>query len=1099
MKKFSILVLFAFFRFINVEASHVMGGEITWICQGGNYIFELVFYRDCNGADINTVSETIKVWNHSSINQFTVNFVSRTDISPTCTPVAGSPPQLSCGNGTSGGNGIGAIEKVIYRSASITLDGTPPAQGWIFTFENFARSSVITNLIDPSNFGITIVAYIFQNPTTGTGCVDNSPRFLQDPFLVSCAGDPFVYNMNAVDSDLDSLAISFGHPLNNFGTGTFSPPTNPIEIPYEAGFSANSPTPGQSFNPNNIPANINPLTGEFTFTSFTTGNYIVKMIVKSFRNGVLIAQVEREIQLVVANCLPTNNKPVINGPFGGLFETTIFAGENVNFVLSSIDNETLVDGSPQQNSLTASGPMFGTNFTATTGCDILPCATLNQTPPILNPLGVSTTFNWQTSCDHLVNEFGVTAAEVPFNFVFRVQDNYCQVPKVSFVTITINVKNPGLISPAQITCIETSENGDLQISWNQVDNSSGSFLGYELHSLQNGLIATFPAVTTTSTTIAAINDNHDFYLVTISGCNGNAQLSSDTVSNIQMDLFNPANGTAVITWNSPLSSPQNETGDYYYIYREYPTGTWTLIDSVAFGGSTQFRDTIDICESFLNYQVALPNGNCSFTSNISGDTFEDMITPDIPVIQSVSIDTLTGQVTITWNVNGQADTYGYVIYQADQDGILFEVDTVWGINNVTYTFSPETNLGSLIFSVAAFDSCFTSQVPPTYQTSAKSTIHRTCFLSSTYEVCNQSLRLSWTAYSGWTALEQYRIYGRKIGESWELKGSTNNLFFVLSLENLQTYEFAIQALEAGSNQSFSNKITVAAVAPSAPEYHYTSVATVQGKSIKITHYIENIGGVYELLVERKNRDEIFVPIGKVLVNNEFVEFIDNEVDVDRYTYTYRLRIVDSCGNEGVAANEVTTILLNVQSDEINRKNYLTWSPYIGFDGSIIQYQIYRNLNGVWGPNPIALVQSLTTFYEDDLDTEELISGKVCYFISALESANKYGFFEASMSNEVCPVFEPLIFIPNTFTPVEDSPNPIFKPIVSLIEPSDYQLSIMNRWGEIIFQTNDINEGWDGTIKNTSRIAETGTYMYVLLVKDGNMQEVSRRGFVNLLK
>jgi hypothetical protein len=92
-----------------------MGGEITWTCQGGNYVFELVFYRDCNGAEVNTVNETIQVWNHPTITTIDVAFISRIDISPICSPVAGSPPQLACGTGTSGGNGIGAIEKVTYR------------------------------------------------------------------------------------------------------------------------------------------------------------------------------------------------------------------------------------------------------------------------------------------------------------------------------------------------------------------------------------------------------------------------------------------------------------------------------------------------------------------------------------------------------------------------------------------------------------------------------------------------------------------------------------------------------------------------------------------------------------------------------------------------------------------------------------------------------------------------------------------------------------------------------------------------------------------------------------------------------------------------
>ena len=1095
----SIFVSFAFlFFFIQQSlASHVMGGEITWTCQGGNYVFELVFYRDCNGAEVNPVSETIRVWNHPTLTQINVPFFSRTDISPTCTPVAGSPPQLLCGTGNESGNGIGAIEKVIYRSAPIALPGTPPAQGWIFTCVNFARSAAITNLVDASNFGITISAYMFPVPGGGAGCIDNSPRFLQDPYLVSCAGTPFMYNMNPIDPDLDSIFVSFGKPLNNFTTGNFTPPTNPIELQFETNFSFLSPTPNQNFNPANIPANINPVTGELTFTSFTTGNFVVKLIVQSFRQGVLIAQVEREIQLVVMNCLPSNNAPIITGPFGGLFETTVTAGELVNFNLTATDVELLQDGTPQSNLLTASGPMFGTNFTQTTGCDIAPCATLNQTPTITGVQGVSTTFNWQTACEHLENEFGNVALEVPYNFVFRVQDNFCQVPKVSYATITIYVKNPGVIAPPAIECIQTLPNNSLQLNWTAVSDPENSFVQYEIHSVQNGLLATIPTAATNSFTVPAINDNHDFFLKVVSGCEGNTVLSSDTVSNIWLELFNPDNGQAILSWNAPSTPLPSSAGNFYHIYREYPAGNWTLFDSVPVN-TFQYRDTIDICEVFLNYQVVLPTSGCDFTSNIEGDTFEDMTTPDIPIITAVSIDTLTGNTTITWNVNEEEDTYGYIIYQANENGLLIEIDTVFGINNVTYTFGSETTAGPLVFSVAAFDSCFTDLTPPTYQTSAKGTLHTTMFLTSTYDICNQIATLNWSAYLGWSAVEVYEIYGRIGSGPWMLMGSTTaQQTFNLPLQGLELYTFVIRAVRADGVQSFSNSIVVSAVAPTEPDFHYTRVATVENGLVKILHDLQASGGVAEILIEKKNNEGIFVPLGKVPVVTDEQEFIDTEVDTDRKSYTYRVRIVDSCGNPGAAANEVKTILLSVQTDQLRRTNSLNWSPYSEFKGGVLRYLIYRNYNGVSDPSPLAILDANTFFYEDNVEELDLINGKICYIVEAHEAFNLYGFAEISRSNFVCPVLDPLIYIPNAFTP--GGLNPIFKPVISLVDPTDYQFTIVNRWGQIIFQTNDLNQGWDGTLPNSNDVGKTDTYMYVVLVKDGNGQEVSRRGFVTLLK
>ena len=148
-------------------ASHVMGGEITWRCgNNGGYLFELVFYRDCNGAEVNVITEDLRVWNHPTLTTITLNFISRVDISPSCLQVSGGPPPLDCGTGSGGGNGFGATEKVIYRSNEIQLSGTPPPQGWIFTYENFARSNAITNLSNPSTYGMTLSATMYAEDQT---------------------------------------------------------------------------------------------------------------------------------------------------------------------------------------------------------------------------------------------------------------------------------------------------------------------------------------------------------------------------------------------------------------------------------------------------------------------------------------------------------------------------------------------------------------------------------------------------------------------------------------------------------------------------------------------------------------------------------------------------------------------------------------------------------------------------------------------------------------------------------------------------------------------------------------------------------------------
>lgn len=1093
LHKYLFLLSFLLSTFF-ANASHVVGGEITWTCQGGDYVFQLVLYRDCNGAVVNTFAENILVWGHPTISSINLPFVSSTDVSPMCTQVVGGPNPLLCGSGASSGNGEGAIEKIIYRSLPMTLAGIPPASGWIFTFESFSRDGSINNLVQPSSKGITVVAKMFAINGNTTGCVDNSPQFLQEPYFVSCAGDAYEYNMNAVDPDLDSLNIQFGIPYDHFPGGTYQEGVTPAPLPFEPGYSFNNPTPDASFNVGNIPASIDPISGNLTFLSNNTGVYNVKIVAQSFRNGQLIAEVSREISLIVADCIGNNNAPVIAGPFGGLFETTVVAGTAVNFNLSSTDVELLQDGSPQNNILSATGPIFGTAYTSTAGCNIAPCATLNATPLITMSQGVTTTFDWQTDCDHLVSPNGFVASSVPYNFVFKIQDDYCPVPKISYATITINVTNPGIVPAPVIDCIQSDATGNVTITWSPVTDPMGTFNSYEVHSLQDGLLATINNINTSSYTDLTVTTDKDYFLVTASACNGNTLRYSDTISNIYLNLNNPGNGTAFLQWNDPIDPALPSMNFYYHIYREYPAGTWSLYDSVPYG-THFYRDTITICSVFLNYQIVLPNQPCDYTSNIEGDNFTDQIAPDIPVLNVVTIDTITGQVTIFWNQNSHPDTYGYIIYVQDASGAIVELNQQLGIGNTSYTYSPDITQGPLTYSVAAFDSCFTTSVPPTYHTSAKGELHTTSFLTSTLDICTKQVVLSWNSYLGWTSVNSYMIWGKTSAGPWTNYGNTTGNSFVIDAIDGETYTFLVQPMDGNGKSSFSNPTTIFISSPRKPNFNYLQVATVEKNAIRLIHHIDATANISAIAIE-KRANGLFEEIVRLPVNSNTISYLDEAVEINEQSYTYRVLYIDSCGLDGEFSNEAQSILLNIENDDVLKINYLNWNPYQQFNGSILQYNLYRGFDSVFATAPLAVLPDGTYSFTDDINNV-ISKGKICYYVEAIESMNVYNFSEVSRSNVRCMTLPPIIYIPNAFTP--DGVNPVFKPILSDFDPEDYDFTVFDRWGQVIFKTNTPEEGWDGRTILSHKMAATGTYVYMIALHDGDGVELVRRGHVSLLR
>lgn len=94
----------------------------------------------------------------------------------------------------------------------------------------------------------------------------------------------------------------------------------------------------------------------------------------------------------------------------------------------------------------------------------------------------------------------------------------------------------------------------------------------------------------------------------------------------------------------------------------------------------------------------------------------------------------------------------------------------------------------------------------------------------------------------------------------------------------------------------------------------------------------------------------------------------------------------------------------------------------------------------------------------------------------------------------------MYYVPNSFTPDGNAFNNLFKPIFNdEISTENYSLYIFNRWGELVFETHDKNQGWDGTYKN-KKICELGTYTWKLeMSQKSNDNKVLINGHVNLLK
>ncbi len=113
---------------------------------------------------------------------------------------------------------------------------------------------------------------------------------------------------------------------------------------------------------------------------------------------------------------------------------------------------------------------------------------------------------------------------------------------------------------------------------------------------------------------------------------------------------------------------------------------------------------------------------------------------------------------------------------------------------------------------------------------------------------------------------------------------------------------------------------------------------------------------------------------------------------------------------------------------------------------------------------------------------------------ALISQNKWGCSDTVVKSvRVEIAFS--IYIPNVFTPNNDNLNELFKPVMRGVKL--YHFAVFDRWGALLFETNDPNIGWDGTYKG--QLCKSDIYVWTISVSGTNGEQKKLKGHVTLNK
>ena len=164
-------------------------------------------------------------------------------------------------------------------------------------------------------------------------------------------------------------------------------------------------------------------------------------------------------------------------------------------------------------------------------------------------------------------------------------------------------------------------------------------------------------------------------------------------------------------------------------------------------------------------------------------------------------------------------------------------------------------------------------------------------------------------------------------------------------------------------------------------------------------------------------------------------------------------------------------------DDVSVCDCEDFKPKLGRDTTLcIGQQLLLNAN-----IPKEADSVIYTWQDGSKDSVLLVSQSGTYWVSAYIEDYKITVTDTIRVNytDCTPPKYPL-WIPNSFTPNGDGLNDVFKP-ETIAEMEEYKMLIFNRWGQQIFESNNINKAWDGKYKG--RIVESGVYTYRIEARD----------------
>ncbi len=546
-----------------------------------------------------------------------------------------------------------------------------------------------------------------------------------------------------------------------------------------------------------------------------------------------------------------------------------------------------------------------------------------------------------------------------------------------------------------------------------------------------------------------------------------------------------------LSWTSMGSStPSGSENKPYKIYRKLKRQDtdWQFLAEQT---QRTYTDNLPpICSDSVLYKIELENDNgCVSRSNKVLHVIGDTQIPNMPNLQRISVDENSQQIFLEWIPSTSDDVMGYVVCSGDP---CVTLDTIWGADASSYTCEncSAEQINSL--AVMAFDTCF--------NTSLRTDRHSNVVLSAQRENCSDKVKFSWNEYEGFD-VQKYEIYKKENNSAFTLVGNTQGLNYELTINPIiPNYEFYVLVVGANNITSKSNSEVLTISSAQQPEFVEIRKASVKDRNqgVDLEFFVDASVVVNKYRLKRaENGGEYKVIANIPYTGNNTVQYTDNiSLENNKNDYSYIFEAPDACNLVYKASRPAT--IMRLELTEVDRStNALSWNAYNSWDNGVGVYEIYRQPESE--PAPVLCGTSGSSTFTDFMGDVITASDKTNYYVRAIEAgAGNDGKVQTALSTRASIKRETVIFIPNAFTPrAAEGDNNIFKPTCYFVKQGTYFMRVFNRQGGLLFQTNNTEEGWDGTFKG--EFCHPNTYVYVIEYVNSDGEKVVKKGTFALVE